>query len=356
MANVTGKWEGGYVHTDASGRTTFYIRKQIGGTRYDVSTGAHTERAAFEQLKRFEADPEAYDPRGTVGPDAIWLDKELVEAFLRYSKEEKQNTGKWIREQKKKLAWWAEKLHGVDLHRVSLKEHILPALDGADARKHRITVIKALFTWLRRVRRDITLAEDPVAAGALSCIQANRVKPKKKKAIPREHVELVREHLIGGWRDALDIQTETGWHVTEVQRFAADGEIEPATKAQKEQGVAGVLVVQHKSRDQHRTAVTEKTLEAAQRLRERGGLSIRHYQAAVRSACKAAGLKTPFGPGQLRHSVATWYVEDGADLGSVATFLGHKSPSTTKKFYASFATPKNPGIVPPVLLPKKQDG
>jgi len=46
-------------------------------------------------------------------------------------------------------------------------------------------------------------------------------------------------------------------------------------------------------------------------------------------------------------SVATWAVDAGADLGTVATFLGHRSASTTRKFYATHATPKNPLIAVP---------
>ena len=38
----------------------------------------------------------------------------------------------------------------------------------------------------------------------------------------------------------------------------------------------------------------------------------------------------------------------GTDLKSVSTFLGHKSPRTTQKFYATHATPWNPMIPPPV--------
>jgi hypothetical protein len=47
--------------------------------------------------------------------------------------------------------------------------------------------------------------------------------------------------------DALILQSEVGWHVTEVERFAREGEIGPATAAQKEQGIAGVLVVEDKA-------------------------------------------------------------------------------------------------------------
>lgn len=57
--------------------------------------------------------------------------------------------------------------------------------------------------------------------------QADSKRRIANKAVLREHVELAREHLIGGYRDALDLQAETGCHVTEVQRFAGSGEIEP---------------------------------------------------------------------------------------------------------------------------------
>ena len=52
-----------------------------------------------------------------------------------------------------------------------------------------------------------------------------------------------------------------------------------------------------------------------------------------------------FSPGQFRHSVATWAFEQGADPAAVSAFLGHKSPATTKKFYATLATvPKIPTL------------
>lgn len=46
-----------------------------------------------------------------------------------------------------------------------------------------------------------------------------------------------------------------------------------------------------------------------------------------------------FKPGYLRHSVATWAINSGADPGKVAAFLGHRSPATTKKFYATHSVP-----------------
>ncbi|HEY2028977.1 MAG TPA: tyrosine-type recombinase/integrase [Myxococcales bacterium] len=342
MAERIGVWDGGYIHEDKRGRRVYVIRQQINGKRYEISTRTFTERAALEQWKRFQSDPEGYDPRGEVRQQPLYLDEKLAEAFLGHSRRDKENTAKWVREQKVVLAWWAKELHGVDLRGASLRDDILPALERAPGRYRSVTVIKGLYSWLRRVRRDITLDDDPTAAGALVVPAPKRERTRAPKAVPREHVELAREHLVSTYRDALDLQAETGWHVTEVQRFAADGDCEPASSAQKEQGIAGVLVVRHKSGDQHRTAVSARTLAAAQRLRDRGGLSIAWYMRAIKSACKAAGLKKPFGPGQMRHSVATWAVEAGADIATVSTFLGHRSPLTTKRFYATHATPRNP--------------
>jgi len=64
MSNVTGKWDGGYIHTDASGRKLYMIRKQVNGVRYEISTRAYSETAAHAQLKLFQANPGAYDPNG----------------------------------------------------------------------------------------------------------------------------------------------------------------------------------------------------------------------------------------------------------------------------------------------------
>ena len=50
-----------------------------------------------------------------------------------------------------------------------------------------------------------------------------------------------------------------------------------------------------------------------------------------------SGGHPPFTPGRFRHSVATCAIEKGADPALVAAFLNHKSPSTTRRFYATHA-------------------
>jgi len=79
-------------------------------------------------------------------------------------------------------------------------------------------------------------------------------------------------------------------------------------------------------------------MEAGKRLLARGSLSFEKYGLAIKGACTGAGIP-PFTPGRFRHSVATWAIEKGADPASVAAFLNHKSPSTTRRFYSTRRTP-----------------
>lgn len=331
-------WEGGYVIADARGRDTYYIRKQLNGRRYDLSTGCQTRRAAIKQLERFEANPNGYRRQGEAPAKALPLDEELAAEFLTWCRDVKVNSQPWLRKQRAYVSWWAGQLRGCDLRRVTLVDHIKPALNKASATGHRIATLKAIYSWLRKEKHAITVAEDPT----FQTLPVPQVKPaqwKKQKAIPRNHYLLAREHLALNWRDPMDIQAGTGWHVTEVQRFAQDGSAEPVPRGTRA-GIAGILVCpQTKGGEMLRTAVSGEVFAAAKRLLDRGSLSIEKYGLAVKSACKAARIPA-FTPGQFRHSVATWAINKGADPASVAAFLNHKSPRTTMRFYATHATPK----------------
>jgi hypothetical protein len=383
------EWRGGRVWEDPDGRKTFYIRRTVDGISYEQSTGCTSLVAAAAHLERFEKDPEGY-ARDSASTAPIYIDGDpdkdgmprLVREFLAWSLDAKGkgNTPAWVAKQRNALAWWAEKLKGVNLRRASLGDHITPALQGATDRGTRIRVLKAFYGWLRKEQHRITANEDPTF-GALSAPAARPAQRVRSKVIPREHFHLVRDHFraleeerkaaraekvvplqrgadkkperIGPWADALTVQAGTGWHTTEVVRFAASGSIEPLPRAMKvENGAEGVLVCPlHKSGDTHRTAVSGEVIEAAKRLLRHGKFSREWYDRAVRDACKS--VKRPdgkvgipvFTPGRFRHSIATWAFEAGADPFAVSAFLGHKSPSTTKKFYASLATvPKVPTL------------
>jgi integrase len=347
--SAAGGWEstevrGLRVWRDAEGRASYHIRKSIGGKRYELATGATNIASAIEQLHRFEADPEGYDPRGEAPREGLFLTEELVAEHLAYSQAVGNSVG-WRRKQKAILAWWAERFEGIDLRKVSLHDHVLPPLKRATSRHHRIAILKGLYTWLRTEVHRVTTAEDPVF-GQLKVPQARAAQLTKSKLVPRDHVLLVVEHLTAPWRDALLLQAGTGWHTTEIQRFAGEGSIEPLPKHAQQEGVAGVVVCpMRKSGEPQRTRVGPEALEAAKRLRAHGGFSREWYDRAVTAAC--ATVKRPdgevgipaFTPGRLRHSVASWAIDAGADPAQVAAFLGHRSPRTTRKFYATHSAP-----------------
>ena len=161
----TGKWPDGYIRTDERGRETYYIAREVDGSRYEVSTRAHGIKEALAHLARFEADPDAYSPKGapaTVADDPVYLDDKLVKRLLDWS-EEKGNTKEHRNGQKRYLAWWAKHLVGVDLRVLDLRRDVLPALDQAVGARHlRIAALKVLTSWLTRERYE--LATDPLAA------------------------------------------------------------------------------------------------------------------------------------------------------------------------------------------------
>lgn len=360
-AAVRTSWEGGLVRYGADGRGTFVIRRMVNGNRYMVSTRvrfradaseqakAKAEAAALIQLRRFEANPEGYDPRGEVAAAPIYLDDPLRLAFLLWSAKPKKEGGKgntrdWVHEQKLYLEWWQKKLDGVNLRRPSFQDHIRPALDGAKSYRARVAVILALYRWLR-LERGLELSEDPVH-GRFYLSDPEPEQWKKLKAVPREHFERALEHLTGIYRDVLILQGGTGCHVTEAWRFMQRGSIEPLPKNSVQDGSAGVVVFPlTKGKDVLRVRVDARTLAAAEEVLDYGRKSGDHvrrkafskerYADAVKAAC-TAGEVPVFKPGQMRHSLATAAVNAGADLSAVAAFLGHKSLKTTRRFYATF--------------------
>lgn len=118
----------------------------------------------------------------------------------------------------------------------------------------------------------------------------------------------------------MDVLAGTGWHVTEWVRFVRAGVIELLPEAME--GVAGVLICPRtKGGEQLRTPVSAVVMDAAERLRERGTFSAQTFAMAIKAACRAAGVGE-FGPGQFRHSVATWgWVMDDEKSGSRASLL-----------------------------------
>jgi integrase len=295
----------------------------VHGTRFEVSTRCVTLRAAMGELERFEADPESYRGGGDVG-GALLLDDKIAGRFL---DAQGGNDLAWHTRQRKLVAWWSSRLRGVDLRKATLRDHILPAIP-AKGRKDRIAVIKHLYSWLRE--EDMIAATEDPCLGKLKLPQARPAQLDRSKVVPVASYRKVRVLLSPEYQAALDVLAGTGWHTTEIRRFAMGGTIDRV-------GRVTVIEVKHKNGSPHRTRVSAEVAKAAALLRAHGGLGLSRFHRAVLAACDEA--KVPrFRPGWFRHTIATLAVEAGEES-LVPGFLGHRSSTTTKRFYSTRATP-----------------
>jgi integrase len=337
-------WQYGRIYKAANGKVTYFIRERRGGRLFEVSTGASTWRAALKEYERFDQDPEGYAP-GSAGDNALLLTDELANDYIAYCgapEEEggKGNGSRWVLEKARCMDWWKGELAGRDLRRLRL-EDLREKLESKGKRvlgyAHRVEVVKDFYGWLRE-KRGFPHAQDPTID--LLVPQARPGSRRKKhKAFSRGQHEALVAQVEPPYRWALLVLAGTGWHVTEVGRFAKGGSVESMPgHVDDEKAVAVLVCPLHKSGEEHRTAVGVETLSAAEALLKHGGFSESRLYKAVRAGCKAASIDL-IDPGQYRHAVATWAIEAGADPAAVSAFLGHRSPATTKRFYAMHAVP-----------------
>ncbi|HTS82910.1 MAG TPA: tyrosine-type recombinase/integrase [Myxococcaceae bacterium] len=317
----------------------YVISVNVRGRRFRQSTRAWTLKEARAIYRRFIVDPDGFRlvaPPPDPAQQPIHLDEALVKGFLDFSRR-KGNTGDWVSEQRVHLLALKDGLGKQDLRGLPLQT-LLPLVKG---NAHRIAVLKALYSWLRKVEHRLTPAEDPTH-GTLTVPQ-RRVGQRRvaDKSVPRARVDAVLACMSERWRALLHLQAGTGIHTTELLRFARAGWLEGYRGPQRATSV--MVVPLHKNGDEHRVALDAGLDQAARAVRISGTFDPSGYHLEVRLACERAKVP-PFTPGRMRHSVATWMVEAGADLASVSTFLGHRTLATTRAFYARFATPRNPAL------------
>ena len=76
-------------------------------------------------------------------------------------------------------------------------------------------------------------------------------------------------------------------------------------------------------------------------------LSQKSVHMIVKRAAKKAGIKKKVHPHTLRHSFSTHLIENGYDVASVQSLLGHKNPETTM-IYLHIASPKMINVKSPL--------
>jgi integrase len=352
MGKVKRRWKGGYIWRDGDGRETFVIERRVRKKRFHISTRCTEEDAALEHLRRFEMDPANYRPEGVIEQQVL-LSVELITEFHTWSVDVRGNTEKHATEMTKRLNEWATVLDGIDLRRVTLRDHVRPALAQWKGAQHRIIALKSFYAWLRKARNVLTSAEDPTLD--LPVPQAQPEKYQRRKAVSWQQVQDTFAQLAPAYRDVLQVLAATGWHVTELERFVRDGDsrvVRPPIPVFDKRGrqVLAVLVTRHKSGKQTRTPIVEHAhLAAAERMKARGDMP-RKLNEALLSACDAAEgaaltknfaheVREPFTCGVMRHSVATWAVELGASPQDASEYLGHEDKRTTERFYVDLYVP-----------------
>lgn len=351
--NERRKWMGGYVRKGKRGQV-FIIERWIGGLHFHISTKCRTERAALKELEKFETDPQGYKPGDKLKVrSACVVTPELVAEYERYQVDTKKTTRDHARDCARYMEDWMHVFAGRDLRRIDLHRDIKPALDdwqkaakenlddkkykgrnkgNTGARKGRIVALKGFATWLRREKGFLSRADDPTLD--LQVPQARPEKLRRKKVVPLSSVQAVINVIRADCRDALMLLANTALHVTEVRRFARDGELFEPDAEHRKQGARAMLAVKHKTGRLHVVALTtDEARDAAVRIRTSGHAPSHSVMwHAMKAACIEAGVPG-FNPGVLRHSVATWLHEAGVALSDISDQLGHRDPRTTADFY-----------------------
>lgn len=329
------RWEGGYISESG----VYVIEKKVAGVRFHVSTRCTSKEAARAHLRRFQTNPGAYSPAGDALPNEVVLTLEMIEKHFQWTqatinKETAQSYRRFLGD-------WLNHFRGRDLRRLELVADLKPHLVAKKSVAHRIKALKSLYRWLIEEEGKVkpTDAENPTVR-----LKVSKGKPSQfhgQVYVEWERVARVLPHIEQPHRDVFEFMSGTGWHLTEIQRFAREGTIRDRRPGDPPNVVGVVAVPQHKSGVIHVVNLIKKEhLHAAQRIRDRGHVADRwwtgvHLDRAFTKCNKGLPEKEQvkrFTARQLRHSVETWLVESGMSRGEAAEYIGH-DPRTARKHY-----------------------
>jgi integrase len=322
----------------------------VRGHRYSFTLDVKSEGEALAELASFLRDPVAYSglqaiQRATVAV----LGPVIIGAYVAHM-EEKLRSQEWVKWQRACLRWWHGRLGSVALAGLTIAS-VAPHLRRGDGRdipgaRHRREALKAICSWCAKTGR--IEGQSPLAAwpvGSLAPAQWAR-----SKVIPEPAVVAIGQKLPAPWCWAWSLQAATGWHTSEVWRFAASGEVDPC---------AGTCTTRHKSGKPHSTRVPPSVMDGARRLRASGvGVADqrpRLYAEAVKVAARGLGLPD-YRAGWLRHTLATSALERGHTAEAVGAFLGHASGAMVRRVYGVTAAPPSVLGEPAPKLPRRSRG
>jgi integrase len=325
-------WLGGFIRETKGGRPVYVIEKRIAGRLFKRSTRCHTEKAALDQLRKFEGDPGGYVER-------LMLTDALIFEYRDWQLDVAGNSHEWAHTSANMLADWMEVIGETDLRQLTAPKVKTMLASFTTSQPARMTVLKGFFTWLRKERGLLKHHEDPMPDVRIPERKSAKEQGRARD-VPFETALAVYKQLRADVKDVLQLLSGTGWHLSEVGRFAEKGEIrkDPTGKSK------AVLVVWHKRQEHAVTGLSNPAhIAAAKRLREQGWILSRGRLAELmRFANDAANIPEDerLHLGDMRHCVGTWSVELGEDMGTVARAFNHESEKMLRRHYVRHAVPR----------------
>lgn len=362
------KWEGGRVRQDRHGKDVWVIEGTRSGVRYTITLDVTSQKHALGQLANFDADPAGYlqATRKTHAPAAkgVRLDGETLEAFRvafepTVGAKHAANTMRY-------LEAWLRVLRNRDMSTIQLKDYH-HMLQGLEPRRHHITSLRSLTSWLRKTGR---LARGQDASLDLEVPQTNAKREDRDVGYPAEDVEKVYaaivaeynrpRHLMQGVRDVIAVKAFTGAHYTEIVRIAkGTRKVRPVTDGGE---IVGVVVFPHKSGLPHPQSLGREAFNAVMRLKAAGSAPSESFVLAVLAkASRLVGLSYEMKLGELRHTFISEclgprgrevrYQGGGVSLDTMRRVVGHTSTRTTEIYNSSVP----PLAVPAITLRNEED-